>query len=229
MKKVLKIIGYVFLALVLFLLAFYFIKNESLPDGERSLNADYMAAKMTTALNKQAWDSTKTVSWTFRGTNDYIWDRIENKVNVKWGEIEVSLDPETITGDVKVDGKILEGNEAQSLIKKAWDNFNNDSFWLCAPFKVFDPGVERSIITLGDGREGLMVTYSSGGTTPGDTYVWILGEDNKPTSVKMWVSILPIGGMEFTWENYKTLPSGALLAQNHQLYGLINLEIGGIE
>ena len=32
------------------------------------------------------------------------------------------------------------------FIKTATDYFNNDSFWLVAPFKVYDNGVKRSIV-----------------------------------------------------------------------------------
>ncbi|MGW8121534.1 hypothetical protein ACV07N_02665 [Roseivirga echinicomitans] len=39
----------------------------------------------------------------------------------------------------------------------------------------------------------------------------------------MWVSILPLGGMEFTWENYLKLSSGALIAQDHLLYNGVNI------
>ena len=115
------------------------------------------------------------------------------------------------------------------MVKTAIDFFNNDSFWLAAPFKAFDPGTERSIVNLKDGRKGLMVTYTSGGTTPGDTYVWILDENDRPTAIKMWVQILPLGGMEFTWENILTLPSGALIAQDHLLYGGMNVNLTNVK
>ena len=56
-----------------------------------------------------------------------------------------------------------------------------------------------------------MVEYTSGGVTPGDAYVYILGEDGLPTSYLMWVQIIPVGGVEFSMEEWTTLYSGAKL------------------
>ncbi len=229
MKKAFKIFGFALLFFIAALFTFYLVKNERLPVGTPSVEADAVANKMLNAMNKAAWDSTQLVSWTFRGDHHYSWNRVENRINIKWGAHEVDLDPETISGTVATNGKVIAGQEAKDLLKTAWDNFNNDSFWLAAPYKVFDPGTTRSIVTCNDGRKGLMVTYTSGGTTPGDSYVWILDENHRPTSVKMWVSIIPIGGIEFSWENYQQLPSGALVAQDHYAYGMVNVELKNIE
>ena len=59
-------------------------------------------------------------------------------------------------------GKEIENNS--SLVKRAQDLFNNDSFWLVAPHKLFEPGICRSIVTI-DGKEALKVHYTIGGTT----------------------------------------------------------------
>lgn len=141
--------------------------------------------------------------------HNYIWDKANHIVNVRWDDHEVILRLEEQSGMVQ-NSERYSAKKTEKLVSKAIDYFNNDSFWLCAPFKAFDPGTERSIATLKDGRQGLMVTYTSGGSTPGDSYVWILDENNRPTSVKMWVSIIPIKGIEFTWENYTTLSAGPL-------------------
>jgi len=146
---------------------------------------------------------------------------------VQWDDITIKLDHDNASG-VLLEPTTQDVEKTDNLIKKSWDYFNNDSFWLSAPFKVFDNGTERSIVTLEDGRKGLMVTYVSGGTTPGDSYVWILGDDYKPVAIKMWVSIIPIGGIEFTWENYTQLSSGAWIAQDHWLYSKINIDITNI-
>jgi len=45
----------------------------------------------------------------------------------------------------------------------------------------------------------------------------------------MWVGILPVGGIEFTWENYVYLSSGAMIAQDHWLYGAVNIDITNVQ
>lgn len=227
MKKTLRIVSLIFLGFILLLFVFYLIKNEKLPEGTPSPEADELAMSMMESLNYKAWEATPEVSWTFKGIHSYEWNKVENVVTVKWDKHEVILDPENKSGIIQNGGN-YSSQEIQELIDTSWNYFNNDSFWLYAPFKAFDPGTERSIVTLKDGRQGLKVTYTSGGSTPGDSYVWILDENNRPTSVKMWVSILPIGGMEFTWENYITLKTGTMIAQDHLAFGSLNIDISNL-
>ena len=228
MKKALRVVSIIFLSLILVLFIGYISLNESIPEGTPSPEADELARKVEQAMNKAAWDITSQVSWTFKGGHQYVWDKEAHVVNVQWDENEVILEPSSQSG-VVINGENYSAAESAALIDTAWDLFNNDSFWLCAPYKLFDPGTERSLVTLKDGREGLMVTYTSGGSTPGDSYIWILDENYMPTAIKMWVSILPIGGMEFTWENYQTLATGAMVAQDHFLFGRVNIDISDLE
>ena len=230
MKKFLRVIGIVFLVLIVAIFAFYMVKNEKLPEGEPGPRADMLAAEMLDAMNQAAWDSTERVKWTFRGEHHYEWNRKEKLVTLRWDDLTAIFNHETREGVVTREGNPIAEADQANYLKTAWDFFNNDSFWLAAPYKVFDPGTQRSIVTCADGREGLMVTYTSGGTTPGDSYVWILGEDKKPVACKMWVDIIPIGGIEFSWDNYLTLPTGALVAQDH-IMGIsgINVDLKDVE
>ncbi|MFY0593442.1 hypothetical protein [Roseivirga sp.] len=225
MKKTLRIVSIIFLSLIIILFVGYVVLNEKLPEGEISPEADSLAEKMTNALNMEAWELTEKISWTFRGTHSYEWDKAADVVKVRWDDYEVILNTRTESGLVVSSKNEYSADQFDALIETAYNFFNNDSFWLYAPFKVFDPGVERSIITLKDGSQALKVTYTTGGSTPGDSYLWILGEDYKPVAIKMWASILPIGGMEFTWENYLTLPTGVMIAQDHFLYGSMNVAL----
>jgi len=204
----------IFLALALFI--FIKVSSESMPTGTTGPAADALANKVLTAINKPAWDNTGVIQWTFRGAHDFLWDKKRNLVKVNWDDNEVLVVLDETTGKAWKNGVEVTGDEGDKLVKTAWAHFCNDSFWLNAPAKVFDSGTERSIVDLPNEKKGLMITYKSGGVTPGDSYLWMLDDNGLPTSYKMWVSIPIIpGGLEFTWEDWKVLSTGAKISTNH--------------
>jgi len=212
LKWLLGIIAVLFLGLFIF----FQLSSESKPTGTTGPAADALANKVLAAIDKPAWDTTGVIQWTFRGAHDFLWDKKRNLVKVNWGENEALVTLDETTGKAWKNGVEVTGDEGDKLVKTAWGYFCNDSFWLNAPAKVFDPGTERSIVDMPDGSKGLMVTYKSGGVTPGDAYLWSLDANGMPTSYKMWVSIPVIpGGLAFTWDDWTTLPTGAKIATNH--------------
>ena len=72
-----------------------------------------------------------------------------------------------------------------------------------------------------------MVTYTKGGTTPGDTYVWLFDEKGNPKSFKMWVDLIPIGGLEASWNDWILTDSKIKLPTVHKI-GPLELEIDQI-
>lgn len=220
MVKVLKII----LGIVLFLIicggVFFFSTNESKPSykAETSAEADEMANRMLKAINVQAWDSTHVVQWSFKDMHDFVWDKEHNYVQVKWGENEVRLNLDNRSEYLvfQNEKEVADSLASLELSIKAWEYFCNDSFWLNAPAKAFDGGTKRSIV-IEDGVKALMVSYESGGATPGDSYVWFLDENFRPYKYKMWVSIIPVGGTEATWANWEKLSSGAMISTEHEM------------
>ena len=221
MKTILKILAGIIIFLFLAGLIFYFVNNEKLPQGENPEQADELATKMMKALNYEAFENTEIIEWNFKNEHFYKWYRSEDRVEVSWDKKKVMLNtkqPEK--SEVLLDEEKTEDKE---LIKKATNFFNNDSFWLVAPYKVFDKGTERSIVKV-DEKDALLVTYTSGGSTPGDSYLWILDSTFLPKKYKMWTSIIPIGGVEATWENWKTTEAGIFLPAKHKL-SLFGLEL----
>ena len=75
-----------------------------------------------------------------------------------------------------------------------------------------------------DGKQALLITYTKGGTTPGDSYLWHFDESGKPRSYQMWVDILPISGLEATWDQWTETESGAFLPTTHKLF-FLNLDM----
>ncbi|MCR9286873.1 hypothetical protein OAF63_00115 [Saprospiraceae bacterium] len=229
MKKVLKYLGILILVVIIGGVILGMMANEAKPVGQPSAEADALAQKMMNAVDIAAWDSTHIIQWTFKGMHDFLWDKKNNNVRVTWEDSEVLLHTKSVTGKAFIGGQeVMDEAQKGEMVQSAWGFFCNDSWWLNAVVKANDAGTERSIVTLEDGREGLMVSYSSGGVTPGDAYVWILDENGMPTSYKMWVSIIPIGGMEFTWEAWETLPTGAKIATLHKSK-ILELDISNLK
>lgn len=222
MIRALKIVGIVLLVLVGGLLVLGLIAHEPLPEGAPGPAADSLARRMEQRLDKAAWERTRYVQWTFPGSHDYLWDRVRRVVRVRWSNYEVLLDPDTKSGLAWKAGKPLEGAAADAALKTAYGYFANDSFWLVAPFKAFDAGTTRSIVKGPDGDDQLLVSYSSGGVTPGDSYLWIFDDTGKPVAWKLWVKILPVGGITFSWEDWQQTHQGVWLAgvHNHPLFRL---------
>ena len=228
MKRFLRISGSVIAFVLLVLTVIWWMADEKEPKGSSGEAADLMAQKMMAAVNKPAWDSTAYVQWTFRGEHAFLWDKERHIVQVDWEPYRVLLDINNIKGKAYQEDKELPAEQAKPLVMEAWEYFCNDSFWLNAVVKAFDPGTERSLVTLKDGRQGLKVAYSQGGVTPGDSYVWILDENHRPTSWKMWVSIIPVDGMEFTWDKWDTLSTGPVVSTFHQS-SILDLDISEVK
>ena len=232
-KKIFKIVtgAIIFLTLPSALLFgfLYFKYNEELPHGALGKEADALAYAMLEALDYDAYKNTKHIEWTFKKRHHYNWDKSKNICEVYWKSYKVILHLDNIdNSSVYIHSFKNESEMAQELIDKALKYFNNDSFWLVAPYKVFDHGVERRLVKTNNNQNALLVTYNSGGSTPGDSYLWLLDENYKPKAFKMWASILPIDGIEASWTDWTTTESGSQLPTFHKLM-FMGLEITDIK
>lgn len=198
--------------------------DKAITEKDTGPQADSLAHKIMQATNYEAWQETAIVSWTFAGKNKHIWDREGKYSRVEWGKTIVIFDHTTKKGKAWKDDEPVEGDELVKLIDEAWNSWTNDSFWLNPFEKLYDEGTERAYVKTEDGNDALLITYTSGGNTPGDSYLWITDETGLPIAVKMWVSVIPIKGIEFSWEDWQTLETGAKAAGLHKL-GFIELKL----
>ena len=220
MKKILKIIGLLITVTILATVLYCFAKNESLPSGTPGKEAEELAEKMMSAINKRAFDHTEILEWSFKGKHHYVWKKQQGLVDVSWDSISVTVNLNDYSKSI---------GTSSELIETAINFFNNDSFWLIAPYKLFDDGVERSIVKVNN-KDALLIKYTLGGTTPGDSYLWILDENYVPVSFKMWTQIIPIGGVSATWNDFITSGSGIKLPTSHtlSLFG-IKIDMGEVK
>lgn len=144
--------------------------------------ADSVLDHLAQALGgKQAWDNTHYLRFTFVGRRTHWWDkwtgrhRLEGQT--KEGQHYVVLENvNTKEGSAWLDGKKLEGDKAQEMVKNAYGAWVNDTYWLIEPYKLRDPGVNLSYAgeEKVDGKtyDKLAVSFGQVGLTPGDRY-WV--------------------------------------------------------
>ncbi|MET6990708.1 hypothetical protein [Sediminicola arcticus] len=232
LKKVLKIALLLLSTLMILIVILFFIYDKPLPEPlkDSGPEADAMAQKIQTALHYNSFKKSQFIEWSFQnGNNTYFWDKQKHIVNVKWDNFLVNLDlKNTGQSEVFKNNLVIKGSEKEKIINKAIKYFNNDSFWLVAPFKLFDKGTKRNIVQLEDGSKGLLVTYTTGGDTPGDSYLWKLNQSGFPESYQMWVSIIPFGGLKATWEGWQKMDSGTYLPTGHKI-GPFTLSLGEVK
>jgi len=208
------------------LVALALLLRHPMPTGTPGPEADALARRIAAAVGDDAWKRTGAVRFSFGGRNHYLWDRTRELARVRFGDVEVLLDPNAKRGRATRGGAAVEGAAGQKLVDSAWRRFINDTFWLHPFGKLFDPGVTRALITDERGKPALLVTFSSGGATPGDSYAIFVDDDGLPRAWRMWVSVLPVGGLQTSWEEWVTLPTGAKAATRHAVgsYGKTLIE-----
>jgi hypothetical protein len=232
-KKIFKIITGVIVFFTLPSLLFfgflYFKYDEDVPAGIPGEQADVLATKMLESLNFEAYKNTNYIEWTFKRRHHYQWQKNKDICAVYWKEYKVNLDLKNPDkSKVYVHNFQTEGEKATELIDTAIKYFNNDSFWLTAPYEVFEQGVTRAYVKDENGNDALLVTYEKGGLAPGDSYLWLLDKNGKPKSFKMWTTELPLDGLEASWSDWTTTESGALLPTFHSFF-LMGIEIDHIK
>lgn len=194
--------------------------NEPLPEGIEGPKADSLAIRILEATGYSHWEQTGAVSWSFRGSRDYLWDVKRNFARITWKDHKVLMDLDTRQGLAFTSGEQV--SDASDLLEKAWSMWCNDSFWFMAHHKLFDPGTIRKSVLMPDSSKALLVSYLEGGVTPGDSYLWLLDESYVPVGWKMWVKVIPVGGVYFSWESWTRLGTGIMVAQEH------NSDVAGV-
>jgi hypothetical protein len=226
-RRVLVVLGAVLALAIAACLIGYVVLDSPRPVGTPGPRADALAARIEASVAVDAWERTGAVRWDFDGRQEHLWDRRRNVSRVRWGDIEVQQSLDARRGRAWEAGREVEGARLAALLDDAWTHHCNDSFWLNPLAKLRDPGVTRSLVRGSDGTESLLVSYASGGVTPGDAYLWRVGDDGRPIEWQMWVSVLPIGGVTASWEGWTSLSTGTVISTRHEL-GPMTLELGEV-
>lgn len=200
--------------------------SHALPTGETGAAADALAQTIEQAVALEAWKDTGAVRWSFAGSA-HLWDRDRELYRLERGDRVVLLNLRNHEGRAWSSGNELTGSARQDALEGAFATWCNDAFWLNPLEKFRDPGTTLSSVDLPGDQDGLLVHFSGGGVTPGDSYLWLPGEEGRPSAWRMWVSIIPIPGIETSWEGWKQLSTGAWVSTRHVL-GPVTLTVDDV-
>jgi hypothetical protein len=215
-----------FAAILSFLLA-----SGVAPAIDRDPKADAVGRELIVALGGQgAWEKARLFRFHFVVEREgkrladfaHVWDRYTGDYRLEGTDkagapYAVFFNVNTKTGRVLVNGQNVEGEEKARRLDEAYQRFINDTYWLLAPWKIFDPGVHL----VYDGEkpcpdEGLCdvlrLSFEEGvGLTPKDVYwLWTTRDGRR---MVQWQYVL--GGVQeepttALWKDWRTLGGIAL-------------------
>jgi hypothetical protein len=130
---------------------------------------------------RDAWQSTRYLTWEFFGKRRHAWDRRTGDVRIEAGDRVVLMNLGTRAGRAFEKGVEVADPQAKTeALESGYAQWVNDSYWLLMPYKLLDPGARleyRGESALPDGRAADLVglTFEPGtGLTPENRYdVWI--------------------------------------------------------
>lgn len=195
---------------------------------DRDPKADAVGKELIAAMGGMpAWEKARQFRFDFVVVKEgkeiarfaHAWDRYSGDYRVsgvdKAGAPYVTLfNVNTKQGSAWVNGVAVEGAEKDKRLESAYGRFINDTYWLLAPWKIFDPGVHLAY----DGEKPcpgggmcdvLKLSFENVGLTPKDVYwMWItrdgrhmtqwqyvLGGATDPPTTAEWKDWRKMGGL----------------------------------
>lgn len=220
--------------LLLLILSAGVVRAET-PDAK----ADALGKDLVASLGgEKAWDKARQFRFDFVVEREgktiarfsHSWDRYTGDYRVSGTDktgapFVVYFNVNSKEGEPYVNGKPMEPDAKDAMLKTAYGRFINDSYWLLAPWKIFDPGVHRSYDGEKPCPEGggmcdvLKLSFDNVGLTPKDIYwLWITRDGHKMVA---WQYLLngateePTTAMWKDWRNF----SGVSLSVEKPIVG----------
>ncbi len=185
--------------------------------------ADSVAMRVVAASGGfEAWHALPALRFSFGVERDgvdriaarHLWDKQGNRYRVEWPGGEDSTYTALFTawpdsGRAYLNGTSLEGSAGEVAMASARSRTINDTYWLLAPFKLFDDGVTRTYVPDSSDAttDAIQLSFDSVGLTPGDRY-WLF-VDKETGRLVRWTFILEgdTTPRSSTWTGYRPLDS----------------------
>ena len=154
--------------------------------------ADSVAYRLLQAHGADAWASAPYLRFDFgielpdgsQTIARHFWDRTTGDYRIEWSSGPDSsyvalvnarnVQDGRLAGTVYLNGTELTGAADSTARQTAYARFVNDTYWLLAPLKTFDPGVTRTYLpdSSDAAHDVIRLTFDDVGRTPGDRY-WL--------------------------------------------------------
>ncbi len=170
------------------------------------------AKEIWQASGGENWNNVKELRFTFVVEQDgktlasvqHDWNVSAGTDHVQWKDKDVTVSLTNPASDE--DGKA------------AYARWVNDSYWLLAPLKILDPGVNVNDEGMkemdGTSSHAMHVSFGQVGLTPSDEYVFYI--DPQTHLMRSWDYKPKTGqGMHATWEKYQEFGGLHLSTEHH--------------
>lgn len=171
----------------------------------------------------EAWAALPYLRFDFGAENEegrqvrrkHLWNRRTGDYRVEWtagadSQYVALFNVDSREGQVYRNGTALDSLENAEALQQAYRGFINDTYWLLAPTKMFDPGVQRTYVpdSADAGVDVVRLSFQDVGLTPGDQY-WMY-VDQQTGRLDRWDFVLQGGGEgRFRWTGYEPHPTAA--------------------
>jgi hypothetical protein len=200
--------------------------------------ADAVGHELIAALGgESAWEKARQFQFDFCVVKEgkdisrfsHAWDRYTGDYRLKGVDkagapYVVYFNVNTRAGEAFVNGMKVEGEEKARRLENAYGRFINDTYWLLAPWKIFDPGVHRAYVgekpcPNGGVCDVLKLSFEDVGMTPKDVYwLWITRDGHR---MVQWQYVLG-GALEepttVAWMDWKKF-DGMMLSLDKPMSG----------
>ena len=199
--------------------------------------ADSLALRLLDASGgAEVWAEVPYIVFEYKTTVDgnpsriarHLWNRVTNQYRLEIpgpsaSPYVVLMDLDTRDGEAYWFGDRLTGRDAQLQLENAYRRFVNDSFWLLAPLRLFDAGVERTYVPelATETAEVLRITFTLPERAPAETY-WLF-VDRATGLIARWDYRAPHDAADaapraFEWLSYNRYrtPAGLLTLSSYK-------------
>ncbi|MET0619379.1 MAG: hypothetical protein ABW056_03820 [Thermoanaerobaculia bacterium] len=206
--------------------------------AERDARADAVGKELIASMGGMpAWEKARQFQFDFVVIREgkevarfaHVWDRYTGDYRVKGVDKTgapylVLFNVNTKQGRAWVNGVAVEGAQKEKQLEAAYGRFINDTYWLLAPWKLFDPGVQLAY----DGEKPcpgggmcdvLKLSFESVGLTPKDVYwIWVTRDSRRMLQWQYVLGGAPDPPTTAEWKDWRKM-GGLMLSLDKPMVG----------